>query len=380
MQQTQPKDFINHNGWKFDKCKKQIFKYSENKTSTYFEEYTEESKEKTMENILSESDLDIYRRAGLIHKLVRNGIRNKAKANVKFSELVSEAENLLKKFIKPEDDGGFAFPLGISVNEVFAHDSAILEDDRVLRKNDIVKIDLGIQLSGHIVDSAFTMIIDGDEDFCDKYDPLIMATADATYTGIKLSGPDMELYELSEYIQEVIESYELDDGTKITPVTGLGGHNILPYKVHGKKLILSKPHISQKNNRMEESEFYAIETFASTGGGNCIMKNLNCCSHFMLNEDQNFNKKINNSKNSVVTWANTVNHTLPFTQKWCSEIKENKNNKLTSKQLLDSAVKERLIIAYPPLADKNGSYTSQLEHTIHIGKKSVEIFTLGTDY
>ena len=202
---------------------------------------------------------------------------------------------------------------------------------------------------------------------------MIEATRDATYTGIKLSGPDMELYELSEYIQEVIESYELEDGTKITPVTGLGGHNVLPYKVHGKKLILSKPHPSQKKQKMEEGEFYAIETFASTGGGNCIMKNLNCCSHFMLNEDDKFTKKIENSKNSVVTWANTVHNTLPFTQRWCTEIKN-------SKQLLDSAVRERSIIAYPPLADRNGTFTSQLEHTIHIGKKSVEIFTLGNDY
>lgn len=375
MQQSQEKQIIQHGAWSFDKCKKQIFSYESDKTVPHFTEYQnkDQNQSTSMSDIMDEAILNNYRKAGLVHKLIRSSLRNKAKAGTKFSELVDEAEMCLKKFLKPEDNGSFAFPLGISVNEVFAHDSSLPNDDRTLKANDVLKLDLGIQISGCIVDSAWTMIVDADDDFADKYEPLILASADAVYTGIKFAGPDVELYELSEYIQEVIESYELNDGTKITPVMGLGGHNILPYKVHGKKLILSKPHISQKNIRMEEGEFYAIETFASTGSGNCTMRNLNCCSHFMLNEDDNFSKKIENTKNPVITWANTTHNSLPFTQKWCTEIKN-------SKQFLDSAIKERTVIAYPPLADKSGTYTSQLEHTIHIGAKSVEIFTLGNDY
>lgn len=372
---TQERKLIEHDGWKFDLCKKAIYEYDNDRTSTYFREYTDTNKEdkNTMDNIFEQEKLDNYRKAGLIHKLTRNVLRNKAKAGTSFTELVNEAEKCVKKFIKPEDNGGFAFPLGISINEVFAHDSAVPSDTRFLQKNDVVKIDLGIQINGCIIDSAFTMIVDGDDDFCEKYDPLIASTADATYTAIKMSGPDMELYELSEYIKEVIESYSLDDGTKITPVLGLGGHNILPYKVHGKKLILSRPHTSQKGQRMEEGEFYAIETFASTGDGQCAIKNLCNCSHFMLNEEEKYIKKIESTKNAVVNWANNVHNTLPFTQSWCTEIKN-------SKQLLDSAIKEKIVIAYPPLTDKSGTYTSQLEHTIHIGKNSLEIFTLGNDY
>lgn len=69
-------------------------------------------------------------------------------------------------------------------------------------------------------------------------------------------------------IQEVMESYEVEIAGKTFPVKAIRnitGHDILRYHIHGGKQI---PFIKNKNqDKMEEGEVFAIETFGSTGRG-----------------------------------------------------------------------------------------------------------------
>jgi len=360
---------IQHGLWKFDNVpNKSVYSInSDTVVNRHFTKYDGYDDNKYF--IMND-----YRKVAIIHRLIRNSLEQKMCTGVLYSDLVNEAEKILKKFIKPEQCGGFAFPLGISVNEIIAHDSAMIDDKRTLKKNDVVKLDLGVHINGLIIDSAFTKIIDGDKNFIDLYDPLLQATMDATYTGISLSGVDAQLYEISEGISEVISSYELDDGTEIKPVIGLGGHNIMPYKVHGGKLILSVPHDSQKGSKMEDGEVYAIETYASTGNGFFKQKSLDHCNHFSLHENIKDTKRT--KQNAIIQWELNENHNLPFTQRWCEHIAD--GNKLN--KLLNEGISDRTIIPFPPLADKAGSKTSQFEHTIHIKENAVEILSLGSDY
>lgn len=353
---------IQHGKWKFDyNPGKFIYKINNDTITNNHFKY---------DSTNTADNLNDYRKAAVVHRLVRSNILEKIHDGVLFLDLIAVAETSVNNFIK-NDEGGFAFPLGISVNEIIAHDTAMIADERKLKKNDVVKIDLGIHINGCIIDSAFTTIVDGDAYTNDYYDPLIQATKDATYTGICLSGVDAELYDISESIQEVIESYELSDGTAIKAIRGLGGHDILPYKVHGKKLILSVPHKSQENVRMCEGEFYAIETYASTGDGNCKMRNIEECNHFMMNDNIKMSKQM--KKNPVVEWEETKNNNLPFTQRQLSDIKHVHKH-------MNEGVRNRSIMAFPPLTDKKGSMTSQFEHTIHIKEEYVEILSLGKDY
>jgi len=329
-------------------------------------------------NSLDDIIVKDYRKAAIMHKMIRNELRNKIQDSVLFTDVTKYANELVAKYCKPmcNQTIGYAFPLGISVNEIIAHDTANVNDKRFLKTNDIVKIDLGIHLNGSIIDSAFTMIVGNDEITKNFYAPLLESTRDATYTGIALSGVDARLYEISESIAEVINSYELEDGTKIKPVFGLGGHNILPYQVHGEKLILSVPHKTQKNLKMEENEIYAIETYASTGSGKPNQNNISKCNHFMIDNKiktnyQNLKGKEKN--NALLKWAMKDNNKLPFTQEWCSHIENYDNH-------INYYVENRGITAFPPLSDTDGSKTSQFEHTIHVKNNAVEIFSLGKDY
>ena len=63
----------------------------------------------------------------------------------------------------------------------------------------------------------------------------------------------------------------------VKSVRNLCGHSIAPYKIHAGK---SVPNVKGGDQtKMEENEFYAIETFGSTGKG-IIHEDLEC-SHYM---------------------------------------------------------------------------------------------------
>ena len=68
-----------------------------------------------------------------------------------------------------------------------------------------------------------------------------------------------------------MESYEVEiNGTTypVKSVRNLTGHSIDPYQIHGAK---SVPIVKGGNTtRMEEGEFFAIETFGSTGRGHVV--------------------------------------------------------------------------------------------------------------
>ncbi|MCC9553030.1 M24 family metallopeptidase, partial [Campylobacter jejuni] len=71
-----------------------------------------------------------------------------------------------------EEDGlkaGIAFPTGCSLNHVAAHYTPNAGDDTVLQYGDVMKLDFGIHVNGHIIDSALTIAFDP------KYDNLLQA-------------------------------------------------------------------------------------------------------------------------------------------------------------------------------------------------------------
>ena len=138
--------------------------------------------------------------------------------------------------------------------------------------------DFGTHVNGRIIDSAFTVA------FNPRYDPLLAAVSDATNTGIRAAGVDVRLCDVGAAIQEVMESYEVELGGKtyqVKSIRNLNGHSIGPYQIHaGKSVPIVK---GGEATRMEEGEFFAIETFGSTGKG-FVNEDLEC-SHYMKDFD-----------------------------------------------------------------------------------------------
>ncbi|KAL8519787.1 hypothetical protein ACS0TY_010648 [Phlomoides rotata] len=133
-------------------------------------------------------------------------------------------------------------------------------------------------ISGHIVDCAFIVA------FNPMFDPLLEASREATNTGIKEAGIDVRLCDVGAAIQEVMESYEVEiNGNvfQVKSIRNLNGHSIGPYQIHaGKPVPIVK---GGEQTKMEEGEFYAIETFGSTVKG-YVREDLEC-SHYMKKFD-----------------------------------------------------------------------------------------------
>ena len=367
--------------------------FQNRKITNYFSpesvEFTDENNTITFSDHVEDSPelkswLDKFRRAAVIHRVVRKNAADKMKDGVKYWDVVESVESDILKYTKcgtretyfPDPslfDKGIAFPVGFSVNEIAAHDSSYVDDERVLIKGDVVKVDIGILYEGAIIDSAFTHIVDEPSSV---YNPLVDATKDATYSAIAMAGVDVRLYEMSEMIQEILESYEVDDGKnviKLSAIRALGGHDILPNKVHGDKLILCVPNEVQENMKMSANEIYAIETYASTGFGEVTQKG--DITHFSYEKTPKFDKILSKGKTQFDKWL-LKRGELPFNSNWCEDAKISSNSDMRLRKFIG----EGFILAYPPLTDELYTKTAQTEHTLYVGEKGTEIFSLGNDY
>ena len=205
--------------------------------------------------------LNEVRQAAEVHRQVRGYMRTVAKPGVLMSDLCTQLEDMVRTLIDERGlDAGIAFPTGCSLNYVAAHWTPNAGDKTVLQYDDVMKLDFGTQIGGRIIDSAFTVA------FNPRYDPLLRAVKEATDAGIAATGVDVRLCDVGAAVQEVMESYEVElDGKvyQVKAVRNLNGHSIGPYRIHaGKSVPMVK---GGEATRMEEGEFFAIETFGSTG-------------------------------------------------------------------------------------------------------------------
>ena len=228
--------------------------------------------------------------------------------------------------------------------------------------------DFGTHVNGRIIDSAFTVA------FNPRYDPLLAAVSDATNTGIRAAGVDVRLCDVGAAIQEVMESYEVELGGKtyqVKSIRNLNGHSIGPYQIHaGKSVPIVK---GGEATRMEEGEFFAIETFGSTGKG-FVNEDLEC-SHYMKDFDAGrVPLRLARSKQLLASIDRNFG-TLAFCRRYLDRLGETKYA-AALKNLCDVGV----VRAYPPLVDVKGSYTAQVEHTIYLHPTRKEVLSRGDDF
>jgi methionyl aminopeptidase len=317
-----------------------------------------------------ESNLEKYIKAGEIHRKVREYVRPHLTSGIKYVNIVKIIENKiaeeisnLNKCNEPQINNGIAFPTGISVNNVAAHFTPSYKDDSVLKSSDVMKIDYGVHIDGCIIDSAFTINLN------DKYSEILKASREAVNAIIKNMGVDSRFYDLSAISQEIVESYE-HEGKTLKVIDNLSGHNILPWKIHGGKMLYGKPqHNSDYDDlKVDDGEVMAIEIFVSNGNGTTQlgMNPLNY-SHYMLKPEIERIPLFTTKKTNEVSRIITKNFkTLPFCPRFIDNINKNHTNYIANLQDLFG---RGYLNSYPPLmeTDKN-SKVAQFEHSVFIGE------------
>lgn len=319
---------------------------------------------------------DIYnevRQAAEVHRRVRKYMKSIIRPGIKMIDLCEKLENATRTFIGENGlKAGIAFPTGCSLNYCAAHYTPNPGDNTVLQYGDVCKIDFGTHVNGRIIDSAFTVSFDP------QFDPLKEAVREATNTGIKMAGIDVRIGEIGEAIQEVMESHEVTIKGKtytVKPIRNLNGHSIEPYHIHAEKIV---PIVKgrEMNVKMEEGEFYAIETFGSTGKG--LVHDDMECSHYMKNWDAGPGLQSSIRLPRARQLMATINKnfgTLAFCRRYLDRIGEEKYL-LALKHLTDL----NIVDPYPPLCDVVGCYTAQYEHTLVLRPTCKEVLSRGDDY
>lgn len=153
-----------------------------------------------------------------------------------------------------------------------------------------------------------------------------------------------------------MESYEVTLNGKTKPVKAINnitGHNILRYKIHGDKQV---PFVKTRTNqRMEEGDVFAIETFGSTGRGS-IRDDVGVYG-YGRNENVSTRGLHHASANSLLKLIDENFGTLVFSRRYLERAGA-KNYHLGMKSLVSSGIVEQ----YGPLVDIPGSYVAQFEH------------------
>lgn len=315
---------------------------------------------------------DMYndaRKAAEAHRRVRQYMQKWIKPGMTMIEICEELERCSRLSIGENGlQAGLAFPTGCSRNNCAAHYTPNSGDKTVLQYDDVTKIDFGTHINGRIIDCAFTLT------FNPKYDKLLEAVREATNTGIRAAGIDVLLCEVGEQVQEVMESYEVEIDGKTYPVKSirnLNGHSVDAYRIHaGKTVPIVK---GGEAIRMEENEFYAIETFGSTGRG--VVHDDMDTSHYMKNYNTSYVPLRLQNSQRILNLINKHFGTLAFCKRWLDRLGATKYQ-MALKDLCDKGIVE----PYPPLCDIKGSYTAQYEHTIVLRPTCKEVISRGTDY
>lgn len=233
-------------------------------------------------------NLDILTKLGTHHKKIMEMVRS----NINSMSTNKELYNFVNNYLI-EHSINKAFPIGISINEIIAHDSYHKDNKIRFNDGDLIKVDIGLEEDGNIIDSARTFIYTPAPTSLPTApttpltsNPTTPLTAPVSHNkeDLKAVGvcreivKNVEIFIRNEYatnkkinIQKISnEIYNNIIANGYHALDFLGGHTIEHGKVHGKKLILNKPltHLPEQcksfinpNDELVEGEMFAIEVF-----------------------------------------------------------------------------------------------------------------------
>ncbi len=292
-----------------------------------------------------EDNWDKWRRAGVVAKEALALARPMIEPGTKVLDIINTVEDHIRA-----NSSGTSFPCNISLNNIAAHYTSPLNDETIIEEGDLVTVDCGSHVDGCIADTAFTIALNPD------HEALVKAAETATKVAIRMMRPGAKLNTIGALIEDTITS------AGFQPIKQLTGHQLKEYELHADKQV---PCVSGKSEVLvEEGEFYAIETFASTGSGN-ISDLPNPTIYQLL--PVRVPVRFKGSK-QFLGIARKEYKEFPFAERWLAERMKHATLKMAIKELRQNGA----LYGHNILAEEKGEFVSQHEHTIIITEKSHE--------
>ena len=250
--------------------------------------------------------IDVLEKLGKLHKEL---IINLEKSLNTF-ETNRDIYLFIDKYIK-NNNLTKAFPIGISINQIIAHDSFHELNLKILKPGDFIKIDVGFIESGNIIDCARTFVYKCEQNLI----PTCIKDCESIALGVE------------DFIRKQIKLEKKISIQKISAMTNaliiakgysaldfLGGHTIEFGKVHGKQLILNKPlnllpkeaaNFIDSEATIGPGEMFAIEIYLGEkkAEGNMIKSASIPVTHYQLNDKNDdlikIKSKLNNKEKEI---------------------------------------------------------------------------------
>ncbi|MFW6286273.1 MAG: type II methionyl aminopeptidase [Nanoarchaeota archaeon] len=285
-----------------------------------------------MEQFSREILLDI----GKFTQELREKVIEIVKKDVSLSFIVDFVEeSILKEGYKP------AFPCTVCINEIAAH-YTYYDEDYILKKGDLVKVDFGINYQGNITDNAFTIQID-----TNKYDDLIKANQIALNNLLDYIKPKKTLDELGKIV------FDTAKDSNLNTIHNLSGHEI------GKDNLHYGLHIPNYSNgslkEIPSNALIALEPFLTYGAP--LVKSIGNSNILHLVSDKSVRDPI---AKKVLECIKENYPKLPFSKRWLL--------KHFDKKKVDYAIKilklYKIVHEYDILSSKDSSFISQFEETV----------------
>jgi len=309
---------------------------------------TDEYSNKNEEEGQAQSNTENYRKAGEIAKKVKEFAKTLIKKDEK---LVDIAEKIEAKII--ELGGEIAFPVNLSIDDVAAHYTPTLRDEKLA--SGLIKADIGVHIEGCICDIAFTVDLTPEK----KYTELIASTEQALKRAVEIVKKDKEKTTLSQIgraIQEAIEK------AGFSPIVNLSGHGLDEFDIHSG---LTIPNYDNQNAHELGEGAFAIEPFATLKiGTGSIYEGAGSNIYHIVKPGQ---VRDTNSR-EVLVWLVDNKQALPFSQR---ELEK----KFGTRALIAISNLKRagIIQEFPQLVEKNHQPVSQTETSLIISSGKVEI-------
>ncbi|RLE61565.1 MAG: type II methionyl aminopeptidase [Thermoprotei archaeon] len=243
--------------------------------------------------------------------------------------------------------GGFpAFPVNISINEVAAHYSPCINDNKKIPPGSVVKIDVGVHVNGYISDAAITIF------FNRKWKNLVYSAWSALKAAISIAHDGLPLSDIGKAVSREITS------RGFRPIENLTGHKIERYNLHAGKSVPNVPSIEFRFLRMKTGEIYAIEPFSTNGIG---YVNSGGSSHIYRVVSTRRLKKSKELSHILLELWNTYKG-LPFSERWVI------GKIIDKKETLELLVREKRVHHYSMLIEDKRGFVAQFEDTIVVGE------------
>jgi methionyl aminopeptidase len=291
-----------------------------------------------------------YVNAGKIASEVRENARKKNHVGSTLEEICNSIEKEI------ESKGGkCAFPVNVSLNEIAAHYTAEPNDRIIVKDTDLLKIDLGVQINGHIADTAVTVCYEP------KYDFLVQAAESALKEAMSIIRVGAKSSDVGKTIEITVKQM---GGI---PIANLSGHSLEQYTIHAGK---SVPNIwSIGSFLFQSTEAYACEPFVTTPEGSGFVREGKIRNIFSLvtrkrTKDDDANKMID------FIWKKF--NMLPFALRWFIPEYDEK----TAREVLEKLIKNKIVRSYPILVEANEQRVAQAEHTFIPQENGVIVTTI----